>query len=420
MKLPYLLNEFSGIGGLIKQRVEDFFVQEIPLYEPAGAGEHVYCEVQKVGMTTFEVIARMADALNVDRREIGYAGLKDAHAITRQIFSIWGTSEQQVMDLQIPDLSIQWVARHGNKLRMGHLKGNRFAIKIRGVEPTAVVQASSALRALEQRGAPNYFGPQRFGRRGDNDLLGEALIHGNHAGVLKLLLGNPLPADDPDTSAARQAFENRDNELALKAWPRHAGLERRILSQLIKSGKPAIALRAIDERLRRLWVSAFQSRLFNDVVARRIDSLATMMAGDLAYKHENGACFYVEDPVAEQPRADAFQISPTGPLLGYRMSAPKGEPLKIETEIFDQHHIHAEQFRAAGRHKIKGSRRPLRVRPTAVQVEGGVDQYGSYVTTAFELPAGSFATSVLREVMKNDDGLVATRAIDEPGEEEAE
>ncbi|HEY1686947.1 MAG TPA: tRNA pseudouridine(13) synthase TruD [Tepidisphaeraceae bacterium] len=403
MQLPYALTDFAGIGGQIKSRPEDFFVQEIPLYEPSGEGEHLYCEIQKIGMTTFEVINKMAAALNVPAREIGYAGMKDARALTRQTLSIWGTTEENVMNLRIPNLTVQWATRHGNKLRLGHLKGNRFAIKIREVDPAAVVSVSGAMQQLEKRGVPNYFGPQRFGRRGDNDALGEALLHGNHAGVLKHLLGLPNPKiDDAESLQAREAFDNRDNEKAMQLWPRRSGMERQILARLIKTDKPAAAVAAIDERLRRLWVSAFQSRIFNDVVARRISALGQLMVGDLAYKHENGACFYVEDAATEQPRADRFEISPTGPLLGYRMSSPQAEPMEIESAIFDEHKIQPEQFRVAGRHKIKGSRRPLRVQPTEIRVEGGVDEVGAYITLAFALPSGSFATSLLREIMKND------------------
>src|SRR5687768_3672292 len=138
MDLPYLTKDFPGIGGTIKERAEDFFVQEIPLYEPGGAGEHVYCEIQKTGLTTFEAIDRLAFSLNVSSRDIGYAGMKDARAITRQVFSIPGTTEPAVMAVKIPGIEILWAARHGNKLRLGHLRGNRFAIKIRNVNPTDV------------------------------------------------------------------------------------------------------------------------------------------------------------------------------------------------------------------------------------------------------------------------------------------
>src|SRR5262245_52526819 len=108
MALPYLTREFPGVGGAIKQRPEDFFVQEIPLYEPSGEGEHVYCEIQKAGVTTFDAIHRIADALRVSSRDIGYAGMKDAIAVTRQVISILGTTPEAVMGLHLPDITIQW------------------------------------------------------------------------------------------------------------------------------------------------------------------------------------------------------------------------------------------------------------------------------------------------------------------------
>src|SRR3954464_1295152 len=108
MNLPYLTPEFAGIGGSIKQRPEDFFVQELPLYEPTGEGEHVYCEIQKVGLTTFDVVHQLSDALGVSQKDIGYAGMKDARAVTRQIFSILGTTEEAVMNLKLPNVQVQW------------------------------------------------------------------------------------------------------------------------------------------------------------------------------------------------------------------------------------------------------------------------------------------------------------------------
>src|SRR5437016_13698827 len=106
MPLPYLLTNFPGIGGVIKQRTEDFFVQEIPLYEPSGEGEHVYIEIQKVGLTTFDAIHRIADALRISSRDIGYAGMKDARAVSRQTFSIWGVKGEEVAGLANTNLSV--------------------------------------------------------------------------------------------------------------------------------------------------------------------------------------------------------------------------------------------------------------------------------------------------------------------------
>jgi tRNA pseudouridine13 synthase len=415
--LPYLTRELPGIGGKIKQRDEDFFVEELPLYEPGGQGEHVYCEIEKKGMSTFDAVHRLAEALGVAQREIGYAGMKDARAITRQVVSIWGTSEEAVMGLgdRIPGLAIRWARRHANKIRLGHLAGNRFAIKIREAQPTDVIKASQIITQIERRGMPNYFGEQRFGRRGNNDQLGAALIRGDNVGVLKLLLGSPDRAiDDPQTFQARELFDQHKNEESMKHWPRRSGMERRVLARLMKTHKPASAVRAIDEKLRRLWVSALQSRLFNEVVARRIDSLDRVMLGDLAYKHENGACFRVEDAAAEQPRCDAFEISPTGPLLGYRMTLPGGEPLEIENAVFAAAGLTAGEFKVAGRERVKGARRPLRVKPQDVMLEGGADEHGPYVALAFTLSAGSFATVLLAEVMKKTQQEAAADQPNEP------
>ena len=373
--LPYLTRGFAGIGGTIKNRPDDFFVQEIPLYEPSGEGEHVYCEIQKVGLTTFEAVSRVAKALGVPSRSVGYAGMKDAHAVSRQVLSVAGTTEQAVMSLRVPDVTVLWAARHGNKLRLGHLKGNRFAIKIRGVEPTDVLRVKPVIETLKRRGMPNYFGEQRFGRRGDNDKLGALLVRGDDAGLLAQLLGSGEPA---------------------------GGMERAVQARLAKTGNPTAAVKSIDEKIRRLWVSALQSRLFNDVLARRVDSIDVLQDGDLAYKHENGACFKVESAAAEQPRCDAFEISPTGPLLGCRMSVPDGQPLQVEQELFAAAGLSAGDFRNPRLGKVRGARRPLRVRPEAVDLAAGVDDHGAHATVAFTLPAGSFATVFLRELMKAD------------------
>jgi tRNA pseudouridine13 synthase len=415
--LPYLTPDFAGIGGVIKQRPEDFFVQEVPLYEPSGEGEHVYAEVQKVGLTTFEAIHRLANRLGVSSRDIGYAGMKDAHAVTRQVFSIQGTTPEAVMAAHIDGLTVQWAARHGNKLRLGHLTGNRFAIKVREVDATDVVKVGPVLDTIQRRGLPNFFGEQRFGRRNNNDRLGAALIRSDNEAVLHLLLGAPEPElDDGRTVEARRAFDRRDNNEAMRLWPRTGGLERRVLARLMKTHRPSAAIHAIDEKIRRIWVAAVQSRLFNEVLALRIDTLDQLVDGDLAYKHENGACFPVESAAAEQARCAAFEISPTGPLLGYRMTMPQGEPLRVEREAMAAVNLTPDVFKQSGKLRVKGARRPLRVRPTDVELAGGVDGFGPHVTVAFTLPAGAFATVLMRELMKTEVEEVA----DEPAEADAE
>lgn len=405
MPLPRITSAFPGVGGVIKQRPEDFFVQELPLYQPSGEGEHVYCEIQKVGLTTFDAIEQLGRKLYVNTRNIGYAGLKDARAVTRQLLSIQGTTPEAVMRVAIPNLTVQWAARHGNKLRLGHLAGNRFAIKIRGVNPTDVVKLTPVIELLRQKGMPNYFGEQRFGRRGDNHLLGAALVRGDDAELLRLLLGNPNPeVDDSNQLGSRKAYERGDLAQAMHLMPRRSGMERRILHRLIKTSDPRAAVKAVDEKLRRLWISALQSELFNEVLAHRLrhGTLDKLLSGDLAWKHDNGACFTVEDAALEQPRADSSEISPTGPLLGYRMSLPQHEALAAEQAVFAQFDLKPEDFRVEGKLRVKGARRPLRVRPEDVDLAAGVDEHGPHITVAFTLPPGSFATVLLDELMKCD------------------
>jgi tRNA pseudouridine13 synthase len=327
--------------------------------------------------------------------------MKDARAVTRQVLSIPGVTEEQVMSVSIPGIQVLWAARHGNKIRLGHLAGNRFAIKVRGVIPTDVVKLEPVMAELSRRGMPNYFGEQRFGRRGDNDRLGAAFVRGDDEGALRLLLGNPNSQyDDGQIHQARAHFDRGDFEAAMKAWPRRQGMERRVLARFIKTRNAGAAVRVVDERIRRLWVSALQSRMFNEVVVRRIDSLDNLMDGDLAWKHDSGAVFAVESAAVEQARCDAFEISPSGPLVGYRMTEPSGEPARIEAEAFAAEGLKAEDFRRTGALKVKGARRPLRVKPTDTRLEAGVDDHGSFITVAFTLPPGSFATVLLRELMK--------------------
>lgn len=401
-QLPYLTSSLAGIGGVMREKPEDFVVEEVPAYEPSGEGEHVMAEIEKTTMTTHDAIREIARALGVDSRDIGYAGLKDKFAVTRQWLTIPGVDPQVVMHLQIPRVRVLCVDRHRNKLRPGHLRGNRFTIRVCGVEPTSVVRIRAIMDVLERTGMPNYFGEQRFGRRDDNDRLGAAMLRGDAEGAIQLLLGTPDERlDPPRILDARTRFDAGDLTGSLEAWPGACLAERRVLHRLIETASAEKALRALDNRTRKLWVSALQSRIFNAVVAERIGSLHLLLAGDFAHIHANGAGFVVEEVEREQPRADRFEISGTGPMLGSRMTMPKGDALERETRVIASIGVSVDALRGS-REAPPGERRPIRVRPEQVVLRGGRDERGGYVQLAFTLPAGSFATALMREVMKSD------------------
>ena len=137
--LPYALHDFAGVGGTLKQRPEDFVVHELPRYDPSGDGEHVLVEIEKTGLGTLEAVDRLARATGTPRRDIGYAGLKHKHAVARQWVSLRGPTPEALLGLQSPELKVLYADRHRNKLRLGHLAGNRFTIKMRDVDPFKVV-----------------------------------------------------------------------------------------------------------------------------------------------------------------------------------------------------------------------------------------------------------------------------------------
>ncbi len=392
----YLTEGLPGTGGRIKVCPEDFRVEEIPLYTPCGEGEHLYLEIEKSGLTTLDLLQQLARALEVRERELGYAGLKDARATTRQTVSVPGVSAEQALALHIPGVRILAARYHRNKLRTGHLAGNRFAVRIRAVRPGCLETALDILHVLADLGVPNRFGPQRYGVLGNSHLVGRALLRGDFSAAIREVLGSPEAITDPRWRQAATVFGAGDLDGALAALPGRFRDERRML-HLLRDGKsPREALFSLPRRLLRLYLSAFQSQLFDRLVAMRLDSLGTLWSGDLAYKHANGACFSVTEPAREQPRADAFEISPSAPLFGHKVTLAGGQAGILERALLDKEKLDLATFRLGDGLAMEGERRPLRV-PLA---DFSARAEGDDLLLQFALPRGSFATSVLAEVMK--------------------
>jgi len=394
----YLTASFPGTGGSLKESPEDFLVEELPLYTPCGEGEHLYLTVEKRGLTTFDLLQQLSRALKVPEREIGYAGLKDARATTRQTVSVTGVRPEQAMALELAGVRILSARYHRNKLRLGHLAGNRFEIRLRGVGEGALETALDVLHVLEQVGVPNLFGEQRYGSLGNSHLIGAALLRRNFAEAAAQIVGDPANIGNERWRQGAEAFAASDLAGALAALPSRMRDERRMIEAL-RAGRPAEeAVLALPRKLLRLYISAFQSALFNRLVAMRLGTLETLWAGDLAFKHDNGACFVVEDPAIEQPRADRFEISPSAPLYGYKVTLAQGQAGLLERALLDKERLQLESFRLPGGLGMEGERRPLRV-PLA---GAAARQEGDDLIVSFSLPKGSYATSVLREIMKNE------------------
>ncbi len=400
--LPYLTADVPPIAAAIKRRYEDFAVEEIPAYEPAGVGDHAFFSIEKQGLSTMRAVNDIARALGVATHDIGLAGLKDARAVTVQTLSVEHIDPLRIADLNIPRIKVLNVTRHRNKLKIGHLRGNKFRIRLRNVEMKRADDVRAMCDVLHRRGVPNYFGQQRFGLRGDTWEIGRAILQRDLVTAVDLMLGRPGPHDSGEVLKARQLYEAGNFEAAAKAWPYGFRDCARATRAMAKShGKHARAYHAIDLRLKKFFVNAYQSHLFNLVLARRIQEFDRVLTGDLAYKHENGAVFRVEDEAAEAPRAAAFEISATGPLFGFRMTEPDGMPGEIEQKVLADQAMTADSFRPGRDMKFQGTRRPLRFRPESLEVEATEDRFGPYLELRFTLPSGCYATMLLREICKS-------------------
>lgn len=411
----YLTSGVPGIGGEIKQRDEEFLVEEIPAYPPSGEGEHLALWVEKRGLSTTGMTRVLARHFGVPPRAVGVAGMKDKRAITRQMVTVHtpGKTPEDFPPLEHDSISIHWVDLHKNKLKRGHLKGNRFIVRVRGVQPTAVLHARRVLDHLERTGVPNRFGPQRFGYLERNHLIGRALLTRDHRRVCELLL-SPDEVLTGDAARVRGLFVQGAYAEAAEIRCAGGATEQRVLERLAAGDPPERAVRAIRPSEASYYVTAFQSAIFNNVLEQRLGArqLDTLIPGDLAFRHDNGAVFPIEEGSGTSSPDDPdirsrlawLEISPSGPMWGPEMTRAGGQTGEIEDRALHESGAGVEDiagFVRRTRADVQGARRPLRVPITVVDVEGGVDEHGGYVKCAFELPRGSFATVAMEEVMKS-------------------
>ncbi|NIQ93058.1 MAG: tRNA pseudouridine(13) synthase TruD [Desulfuromonadales bacterium] len=393
----YLTRSLPGTGGIFKESAEDFRVEEIPLYLPCGEGEHLYLDVEKTGLTTHDLVRRLARALNVRERDIGYAGLKDARATTRQFVSVPGVTAEQAAGVRIDGVQILSARLHGNKLRLGHLAGNRFAIRLRHCQPQAAERAQAILEILGRKGAPNFFGEQRYGALGNSHLIGRAMLSGDYATAVRTIIGDPEKIRNERWREAAERYRAGEPDKALACLPGRMRTERSLLHALLDGKDHRQAVLRLPRKMLRLYLSACQSFLFDRLVAARLDELGTLRAGDLAIKHENGACFLVEDPAKEQERADLFEISPTAPLFGYKIRLAEGPVGETERALLAAESIDADNFDVGRGLSMPGERRAMRVPLSDYSASAENDA----LLVRFALPRGSYATSVLREIVKD-------------------
>ena len=356
--LPRWTADLPGCGGNIRVAVEDFEVEEIPLYLPAGAGDHLYLWIEKIDVAGETLRRHVARALDMSGGDVGMAGLKDRRAVTRQWLSVPRDREPRLGQIESDRVHVLDVQAHRNKLRTGHLAGNRFRIRIRGVVEDAAALLEAKLARIAQTGLPNFYGSQRMGHGGSTLAAGWALTQG---------MTRTVQVRTPD--------------------------------DVVHS------LHLADRPLRRLAASAIQSEVFNRTLARRMELgiLRQVLDGDVCKKTDTGGVFVTEDVAREQRRLEAGEIVVTGPMWGPKMTRALREAGELEAEVLRIFGMQPADFAALG-HLAEGTRRPATVQPGEV----GLEVDGDSAVVTFTLPAGSFATGLIHELVGPSAALAQT------------
>ncbi len=399
LNMPFLTETLPGIDGRIRVEPEDFFVEEIGVGRPSGRGDHALALIEKRGLSTPGMVRLIASRFGVSHRAIGIAGLKDAAAVTRQWVSVQGVDPARVEVLEHPQIRVIEVGPHGRKLRLGDHTGNRFRIRVRGSGEDGLLRARAITDVVQQRGMPNLFGPQRFGTHGRAHEIGRCYLFTDMAGALDRYLGMPSALETDDRlHRARRLYDEGDLVGAQEAFPASRYVERTLLGRLIEGGTKEEVFLSMSLTELQFQLSAYQSWLFNRILAERIPRIDEAIVGDIIRYHQSRFDLRVQNIDAVRGPIERFAASPTGPIFGYRMAMAKGEPGRIELEMMAREGLKLEQFRPKRNTKWRGARRSFRVRPERLRVEG-VD---GDVVLSFLLPKGVFATALLRELMRRD------------------
>ena len=328
----------------------DFIVDEIPLYEFTGEGEHLIVHVRKKDMTTWEMITAIAKYCKIKQRDIGYAGLKDKHAMTMQYISILAKdNEEKLKTFNHEKIKILSTTKHNNKIRIGHLKGNHFKVRLKKVLGVQKDKLDSVVKWVKKNGVPNYFGNQRFGNYGDNWKEGKAILEG----TLKM-------RDRKKRTFLLNAYQS----YLFNNW-----LSKRIeLSMLLEAFSEEDSERVFNLPEGSLKGTKSQPHFFK------------LLEGDLMMHYPFGRVFELESLEEEAKRFSEFDIAPSGLLAGTRVSRTTKASELIEKNYDEEI-------------SENGARRYAWIKVTEMK-KTYVEEKAHY-ELEFSLPKGSYATNVL-------------------------
>lgn len=414
----------DGLGGQLRQEVEDFIVREITNREEGQEGKYLILELVKRDWDTHHLTRTLAKILQVSQKRISVAGTKDKRALTTQKISIFDIDAQEIERIHLKDVELKVLGRSRKSVELGDLWGNNFRITIRNIthssEETQKLLEKTTNEILAQSGVPNFFGIQRFGSvRPVTHLVGKAIVEGDFEKAALLYIDEPFPDEPEDTRKARQFVkETLDFKEGLKIYPLHLGHERAMMNHLIANPDDfAGAFLVLPKNLYRMFVHGYQSYIYNTILCRRIEKglpLNEAVEGDVVcFKNEHGLpdSSKTEKATAETVNAMNRLIKRkrafiTAPLPGYSTEFASGIPGEIEQAVLDELKVPLQGFNIEKVPEMssKGTRRELllQVEPKFEVAEDELNPGKSKAVLEFMLPKGSYATTVLREYMKVD------------------
>lgn len=403
-----------GIGGRIRVKYEDFYVEEIPENLPSGTGPNTWILIEKIGRNTLDVVLDIARELHLSRKRMGFAGMKDKAALTRQWICISNIQPDELPDLEekLYNVKILNITQNEKKLRIGQLVGNRFKILIRETknpENDAEI-AQEVLNQLSEHGALNYYGWQRFGKnRPNTHVVGRFLVKNDLKGAVDAYIGNPYPGEANHIKAARDLYDKGQYQEAYNSMPTGMRYEKMMLRELLKEMKKKgeidtesyiKSLRSLPKPLSRMLVHAYQSFLFNRAVSERAKlGVNQYIDGDLIIDNEEHLIHeFNEDEIQE--KINKFEAHPTAPLFGSKVPLAEGVVGEMEQKILEKEELELPDFQVPMMPKLgsHGLRRAIRFKIWGVSAK----QTDEGVLVDFSISKGSYATAVLREIMKID------------------
>jgi tRNA pseudouridine13 synthase len=410
--MEFYATDVRGCGGTLRANAEDFQVEEVYQDFNYEGGRFLVLEVEKKDWDTHHLIRELSKQLRISQKRFGWAGTKDKRALTRQRICVMNLDESELERIRLPDIKIRVLGRTNRGVDLGDLLGNRFKIKIREMDcrdlPSSLDRISEEIQKLD--GIPNYFGAQRFGEtRPVTHEVGKALVHGKAENAVFTYLALPF-SDEPEATrnARKMLWDKRDIKEALKNYPSYLRYELAMLNYLVeKPGDYAGSFNVLSPNLRRMFVHAYQSYIFNRILSRRMAAglpLNRAIDGDVV-------CFAKEDlPDTSKIQTvtsdnieavnrliDRGRSFVTLPLFGFESCFAGGEEGQIEREVLNEEYVAEDDFRILANPDLgsRGARRTalMRIAPE-VKVERDCAELD------FFLSKGSYATVVLREYMK--------------------